>query len=79
MDLAARVNRIARILRGSFHFSPSVNYPPIGMAPGAAKVWERVLHQYADTIYQNRISNEWDRAIRLFERACAARGIRPYR
>lgn len=59
--------------------SPSKRNTPPGMNQQAAHVWVHVLSRYAGEIFgSGDVKEQWDRACRMYERACKGRGIEPY-
>lgn len=66
------------LLRASLTSSPG-SAMPAGINPDAEALWTKVVHRYSDVIFKGRsIAGEWETAIHIFERACRARGIRPF-
>ena len=77
--LAAARQLLALDHAASLTESPGRDHPPVGINPAAQDVWSDVLRRYSDVIFKGRsIGAEWGTAIQVFERACRARGIRPY-
>lgn len=60
--------------------SPSKTNRPDNINPEAVPVWVHILARYSDIIFNSfEFTYQWDRACKLFERACYARQIPPYR
>lgn len=66
------------LLRGSLTTSPG-SAMPANINPDAEALWSKVVHRYSDVIFRGRSpAGEWATALHIFERACHARGIRPF-
>lgn len=59
--------------------SPSIKNPPSAINPDAIRIWEGVVREHADDIYESKNSRvQWTKAKYFFEKLCRKERIEPY-